>query len=328
MTLTNLKIKINMEFDFQVSNPPYRNAKGKGRGEPLWKQILKTSLSLNKKDGKISFIIPPAWMSMGDDFKKMLDGHNLTHVYAKQEAFKSFNVGSQFSHLLINNSKNYTGVTVNNENKVDYRKLGFIPLEGDDMTISILKKINNGKEKNGLFDVEWGCNRGRPKNSPVATHAEPDVRLHYNDEIYYHYALEDERLEGFDFPNISTFAKHKKKMYKWSIKPGLAQSSKKIIFTDVSNCIPFYDEGKLGLTDHARGIVVKNKKEANNIMNYLTSPLVNFLTSLIPASGSAGGVSSVINMLPKIKHIENTQEIYEFFGFTKKEIEHVETFRK
>lgn len=71
--------RCKMEFDVIIGNPPYQSGNGSGdkRGSatnPLWWQITKTSVSLLKKNGILSFITPTNILSGGDMFTSYVFG--------------------------------------------------------------------------------------------------------------------------------------------------------------------------------------------------------------------------------------------------------------
>ena len=102
--------RCDMKFDVIIGNPPYQSPKDSGnkRGSatsPLWWQITKTSLSLLKPGGTLSFITPINILNGGDSFTKMLLGDDREFDLTKVDftAADSFKVGIPICRWAVTN---------------------------------------------------------------------------------------------------------------------------------------------------------------------------------------------------------------------------------
>ena len=102
--------RCDMKFDVIIGNPPYQSANGGGdkRGSttnPLWWQITKTSLTLLKKDGILSFITPTNIVNGGDSFTKIFLGSDRKYDLNTVDftAGDSFKVGIPICRWVVAN---------------------------------------------------------------------------------------------------------------------------------------------------------------------------------------------------------------------------------
>lgn len=100
-----------MRFSVVIGNPPYQNAKkcGKIKGSaksPLWAKITKTSLSLLKKDGILSFITPDTIVAGSDELTSQYIGpdRKFDLKYLDYDVNDAFKVGIKICRTVIRNS--------------------------------------------------------------------------------------------------------------------------------------------------------------------------------------------------------------------------------
>lgn len=296
--------RLNLKFDVIVGNPPYQNNGGR---DTLWRMILECSCSLLASNGQLGFIIPPGWASMRiKENLSFLSDHNIVYSEMNTKWLKDCfpTVGSEFSILVIDNSREYQGCTVKYDDDVystsDYRTVGFIPMNYDADVEVLVSMYSALITKYGQQDIQWGCGRGRPQHSKSMISVDfPYEHRHAGEHIkwsqnssYFNCAPDDKHI----FPVYRTQAHAKKGEFSYSDVPWIAHHHKKIMFTDVNNSVAFYDEGNYGVGEHCRAIVESNPARASRIVNFLNSKLIRSLTSLFAASGSWGGIAAIVSV--------------------------------
>ena len=117
--------RCDMKFDAIIGNPPYQSPKDSGnkRGSatsPLWWQITKTSLSLLKPGGTLSFITPTNILNGGDSFTKMLLGDDREFDLTKVDftAADSFKVGIPICRWVVTNNLTVDNNVLVNDGRV------------------------------------------------------------------------------------------------------------------------------------------------------------------------------------------------------------------
>ena len=117
--------RCDMKFDVIIGNPPYQSANGGGdkRGStssPMWWQITKTSLSLLKPGGVLSFITPTNILNGGDVFTTMLLGAQREYdlIQVDFTTGDSFKVGIPICRWVVRNKLTPDNCVLVNDGRV------------------------------------------------------------------------------------------------------------------------------------------------------------------------------------------------------------------
>lgn len=250
----NIKEKWKIKgFDAIIGNPPY-NAHGNiGTGNTIWQEFTKKSLNnFLVKKGYLLFVHPPGWRKPASIRGKF---YGLFELMTKinQMIFLSINdinkgkevfkCGTRYDWYLIKKikKKSHTIIIDENNNKTDINMSEFNWLPNSN--IELIKKITNNKNKcNIICDFSY---------------SRLDKKI-----------VSKEKTEEFKYPLIYlTPLKGIRYMYSKVNNKGHFNIPKVIIGeTGMDNAINDY-KGKYGMTQDSFGIIIKNKKEGEKIIN-------------------------------------------------------------
>lgn len=147
-TLTNMK----KQFDVVLTNAPYQDSSKKSKNSGLWMKFIYLSAKLSKQ--YVQFVTPISWMNGSTTQKSnLLPIFTENLIYLNLDTAKYFNgVGSTFCDYILDlNGSNVTKVKCNDvvENLCIKNKL-FLPTELNSLTLSIIDKVFNTKNKIGF----------------------------------------------------------------------------------------------------------------------------------------------------------------------------------
>jgi len=300
-------------FDIVMGNPPYHSpSKSDNSANSLWvKFIYKSDTILNKK-GFMLIIAGNSWL--GNDINYTEKGR-MTIAKVRSKIFKKNQllfvkyggklnkffpkIDIDFCYFLMEKSNHYKKTHIVNdfgEYHNHHNDLPIIPLYDVDISFKILKNtiLSNKKRINFLNkDKEFISDKRKWKGN---------------------FSLE--KTKEHIYPSCNTSAQYNKNSYIWSKIKDKNQDIKKVIFSDSGYLSPFYDDGKYGLNSHSFGIQVKNEKESNNVIFYMNSNIVKFLSGCFPASGFENATVKIMEKMPQIDFSKSwtDEELYEYFG--------------
>lgn len=136
--------------------------------------------------------------------------------------------------------------------------------------------------------------------------------------------VSESKSAEFIWPIINTSAQYTKEKYLYSSVPHPYQSYKKVIFSVSGYTSAFYDDGKFGLSHHSRGIEVESKDHAESVISAINSKLMRYIANTKPSTGNVVGIAKVIECIFKLPYAMNDIQVYNYFGLTQMEIDHVD----
>jgi hypothetical protein len=293
----------NMEFDVIVGNPPFKNGNEVGGKSSLWRKIVAKSWSILKDDGYIAMIspqLPNTANDLGDIFTK----HQTLTVWTKIEHHFP-NIGSSFRAWIVNKSlKKYKTKFINEGIDLDLTNK---QLPDDLKSISIIDKF--------LANDTFKC----------VSSAE-----------YYHTSVADGKNDDHMFSKPSK--KHPYKLRRTSgdnyyifgaVEPSDYYTPKVTMTFSGNPHYQYHDKNNpIGTIKYQSGhIVVKNKKEGENLIALYQTKLYRFVQGQISKGGMKGSVYYSLPKLDLSRKWTDT-EIYKQFKLTKAEIECVESLTK
>ena len=245
-------------FDAVIGNPPYQPpSKDKKGGSSMWNEFVSLALSkLVKEKGYLLFVHPALWRKpdnkLHDDmFSKQI--HYLS-IHSDSDGSKLFGATTRFDYYLLENTLTYKKTHIVFEDKKEYEvlittDLPFIPNFGWSLFDKVFKKLNN----NGIItNGDSDCHTSRTYVSKIKTGE-------------YKYDL------------LNSISKTKGKTFCYSSRPHKVQHQNKVLFSNGRHIVPFYDNGKLGITQGGLYISVNDEIDGTKLVEYLNSNLVIYL---------------------------------------------------
>jgi hypothetical protein len=147
-TISNMK----KQFDVVLTNPPYQDSSKESQNSGHWMNFIYLATKLSKK--YVQFVNPISWMSGSTSQKSnLLPIFTENLIYLNLDTEKYFNgVGSTFCDYILDlDGSDVTKVKCNDvvENLYIKNKL-FLPKELTSLTLSIIDKVFNEKNKIGF----------------------------------------------------------------------------------------------------------------------------------------------------------------------------------
>jgi|LakMenEpi03Aug12_release.lakeMendotaPanAssembly.Ray.scaffolds.fasta_scaffold45164_3 16S rRNA G966 N2-methylase RsmD len=137
-----LNLKLNMEFDVVLGNPPFQSSGVQLGQSHLYPHFITKGIELIKSNGKLMYVNPPTFLK---DKIHCMDGAFIE--YFNTTAKKYFNVGSTFCWYIMskNNSNTHTLVKTDTEEfyaNIKYDGSTLIPLGNmSNISLNIIQKI-------------------------------------------------------------------------------------------------------------------------------------------------------------------------------------------
>ena len=258
------KEKWNIEgFDAVIGNPPYNLYGATNTGNTMWQHFTKASLNIFlKADGYLLYVHPPGWRKPNNKrstlyglYKLMAVENQMLYlsIHGLKDGEQTFNCGTRYDWYLIQKKPNNTKTIINDEKGnrliIDMNNFEWIPNYNIDMIEKILAKGNEEK-----------C---------------PVIRSSISHQSKW---VSKIKTDEFKYPCIySTPIKGIRYMYSNINDKGHFGVSK-VIFSESGMNNPIIDmKGHYGMTHNAIGIKVDNQKEANDLINALTSKKMKIL---------------------------------------------------
>jgi hypothetical protein len=154
-----IEFEMHMKFDVILGNPPYNWSDGENQRrnnrENLWTRFVFKSWDLLNDGGYLNMITPKSWMSPSADFgkrkiyKEIFTDGNPIYVNI-DECKRHFNVGSTFSYYIVQKDKNCKKTKVKTENsefEFDFTSVDSLPVEVNDIILSISNKFFSIQDK-------------------------------------------------------------------------------------------------------------------------------------------------------------------------------------
>ena len=303
----DIKEKWNIDgFDAVIGNPPYQppsnNKKG---GKSIWDEFVKYSLKNLKVRGLLLYVHPALWRKPGNKMRDIMFNKQIHYlsIHNKIEGSKVFGATTRYDYYLMENIDPYKKSIVYFEDKKTYEidindDLPFIPNFG----WTIFSKIIDKLDHNGIKLIgDSDCHTMRNYVSKV-------------------------KKEGYNYDLLNSISKTKGKTYCYSSKPHKCQTNKKVIFSNGETIVPFYDDGKLGVTQGGLYILVDNKEIGEKMVKYLNTNIIKLIVKATKWSNFET-TKQIFNYIPNVVYeieIINDKNIYEYFEITEEEIKIIE----
>jgi methylase of polypeptide subunit release factors len=300
----------NMNFDVIVGNPPFDDTSDDSSYTNLWSQIYKKSWSLLNKDGYLAMVTPRTWAtpkqegreSQTSEIQRLISDH--ATVINIDECARHFpKIGSSFTYsVLAKQPRNIDtkiitpgGVTTVSDLPEIITRL---PKNINTTTLSIFRKVFT----HDVFVKEKGTSlKGNMIHERDLT---PNLQKKYPYRVQY--------SDG---------------TVKWSDTKHRLQDLRKVMWPNqTSRNFPLYDDGISSPPNRGAVYLVQNKKEGQRLINYIKSPVLQFI---IQEQRTHHGVlnTEVISNIPKVDLTKDytNEELYKHFKLTKTEINYIES---
>ena len=304
----NIKEKWIIEwFDAIIGNPPYQppsnNKKG---GKSIWDEFVKYSLKNLKEKGLLLYVHPALWRKPENKMRDIMFNKQIHYlsIHNDSEGLKNFGATTRYDYYLMENIKPYKKSSVYFEDKKTYwininNDLPFIPNFG----WSVFSKIIDKLDDNGINLIgDSDCHTMRNYVSKTQS-------------------------EDYTYKLLNSISNTKGKTYCYSSRPHKCQTNKKVIFSNGRYIVPFYDNGKLGVTQGGLYILVNTDENGNKMVKYLNTNIIKLVVKATKWSNFET-TKQIFNYIPNIiNEIENINDknIYEYFEITKEEIKMIES---
>lgn len=326
-----LSTNIPITFDFIIGNPPYNNngikkvptnnkIKKTKDGNTLWFSFIKKSISLLKKNGKLSVIIPSIWMKPD----KVRSYHYLTqykiekvHCFTNTETNKIFNKMAQTPtcYFLLTKTSSNGIITLYDKISNDYVPYELkseipIPLMGQ----SIINKILTHTEK-------VGCLKVFKTNLPSKTSKISNIQ---NDS--YPYENIHTCLLKNNEPELSI---------KYSNKPQCYYNVQKLVMAHKMYGFPYLDtSGNYGISNRDNYVIIdKSYNDLIKIKEFLSTEFALYLFETTRYR-MMYLEKYIFELLPDITKLEDfpsiitNQTIMDYFNLTPEEQNTIQTYYK
>jgi hypothetical protein len=296
------------KFDVVFGNPPYQRYSTTGKangGKSLWPTFVEKSMKLLKVNGFLVFVHPAIWRKPRHTLHDLMFGNQFKYlsIHTKQEGDKVFNATTRFDWYVLQKhpSGNPTYVRFDDglsSSIVITPRTPYIANHGGD----ILAKVAMKDTMNRITAL---CN------------SECHIQREY---------VSKTQKAGYVFPCVNSTSKTKGVLCVWSKKAHSAQYLKKVVFSDNEVVLPFYDTGKVGLTQHGIYILVNSDREGILLTRFLNSKLVKYIVAATKWS-NFGTFPEIFSEIPTPYNLPENftdADVYTYFGLTPEEIGRIE----
>jgi site-specific DNA-methyltransferase (adenine-specific) len=300
-----LKMDFNgMKFDVVVGNPPYDLSSSK----KIWPEFVKLSLQLVKKLGFIGMVIPSTWLdSNGSAYKNirtnLTSGFNLTTV--SRDANNHFNVGQDICYFIAHHTKYNAKVTyINNSiiNIIDINQ-GLPKTDLEELTSKIIKKIADTMPK-----IQWILNDKKH-------HIKSSDLISCASDTHIYKIWQSTANKGYVKDEPNDYGK---------LKLAVNYSSSFYNKNTDHNNMPITVDGIGSLMGY---ILVENVEYAQKLREYLCSKPIRYFVNNYKKNHTGFSDAIKLNAIPfyDVTIPWTTNDLYQHFGLTQEEIDHIES---
>lgn len=302
-----------MKFDVVIGNPPYQstdeNGDRKSKSTNLWSRFTQKSFNLVNNDGVVAMITPSSWASNTVDinqgkiklFKDVFVKNNplAINLHTVKDHFPT--VGSTFSYFVIQKKSNDGNTKLIDEHGktiyADLRGYQNLPKIISKESMSIDRKFSKYLTNNTT------C-QGQLQGKSCLYSEVADKKFSW--PAYHTPSVEDAGKTWFTNVKHPNFDKPK------------------IIFSLSGYFRPYADDGKIGYTDMCLAYILKEGELLSSANQVFGSKLYSFYLENNKWSGF--NPKEIIRSFPVLDLTRewSDQEIYDFFGLTKDEVDYIE----
>lgn len=292
MTDEKLKKEFGVnKFDVVMGNPPfqaYQESSGKrGGGDELYMKFVNRSLELLTPNGLLVFVHPPSWRKpeYNEGRKKSknrgmfeLMTHTNQMVYLEMHDAKDGNevflAGTRYDYYILKKSKSSHNTLIKdlhgNISEVNLTEYEFLPNFNIKNVLKLFPKKTEHICELGKFNEETN----KYDNNPCILY---ERSAYGGDKAW----VSQGETSQYKYPLVHATLKDGAKFFYSNTKDKGFFGIPKVIFGDGGINEPFIDmEGKYGMTQHAIGLVIKDRKDADKLKTFLQS---NFFKNILSA---------------------------------------------
>ena len=311
-----------MKFDVVVTNPPFQDTTKRGKTQhKLWIEFTRLSFdSLLKDGGILCQVSPSSFQSPSSKILQLFKDKKVTELHLNTGKYFP-EVGSSFANYNIKNMSNDGSMsriyTENEEFDIQLDDTVFyLPNDFCKESYSIHQKV--------IFNTK---NKLKVKRDYVTCHnillwniiklKNGKIRREKN----LNSSLSKIKTDNHIYPLL-----HTNKQIWYSSKRQNFADNKKVMWSRSGYTKPFYDAGKLGITDMGYYINVDTENEGKNLAHNLNLKLFQYIFKTAKWSGF--GNEKVFVSLPIISLDRklSDEEMYDFFGLTDEEKDYVRSY--
>ena len=289
------------KFDGIIVNPPFEDKEKRGRTQhKLWIDFTKKVFNdLLIEGGILAQISPFSFASPSSKILTIFKNKIVKHIFFNQEKYFP-KVNTSICWYIIENSEYNNNITsINNKykTKIDKDTL-YIPNDFCEESINIHRKV--------MFSSK---NKLKVEKDYVTAH---NINLKKNNST-----LSKVKTNKHIYPVFHT----NRQIWYSSILQPFANKNK-VMWTRSGYTKPFFDEGKMGVTDMGYYIIVPNKDAGENLESNLKSKLFFYIFKTAKWSGFGNEI--VFSNIPVLLNKKmSDDELYSFFKLSEGEISYI-----
>ena len=327
----------NMKFDVIISNPPYQLSDG-GHGAsamPIYQKFIRQAKKLSPR--YLTMIVPSRWFTGGrglDDFRdEMLHDKRIRIIHDFPDAsmcFPGVEIKGGVSYFLWNRDNEgkckvttHYSDTMIVESERELLENGMNIFIRDSRQIDILHKVQEKNEANFIDIMSANDPFGydvRVENSYVRVRPTFSLEPFAGSCEFYYYGWRD---KGVGYTKRDTVRKGEEFIDKYKVFVPRAWGIGNVQKDKVN---PFVGKPNSVCTETYTAIGPFDSEEtANNVMSYINTKFFHFLVSIVKITQAAA--KHVYKLVP-IQNFSKSwtdKELYEKYGFTKEEINFIES---
>ena len=301
-----LTLELDMKFNVIVGNPPYQAPK---KGDySYWARFVDKAHKSLEDDGHLSMIIPAGWMSPTNDIRQ---GQRsvMRDIFAKEDTFyinidpnlgkNHFpGVGQKFTWFALRKGQyNTTTFDLGDTSiDVDIANMPMLAKETDAINLEIISKISKKVPK-------WAFTRYIMSESWDDVKFDPDTK--------------------HKFPRINGNSNHLDKIV-YSKTGCKHQSKNKVVLPYNGSEYKFVVDAGLNGCSNAYVMVLDSNELVESADVYFNSPLIKWIGKNKFTQYNEGALINSISKMDLTTKI-SLEDVYKFYGLTKKEIKYIES---
>lgn len=296
------------KFDVVLGNPPYQGFSTSGKangGKGLWCKFVEKSIKLLIEKGYLVFVHPALWRKPGNELHDLMFCKQIHYlsIHNKKDGAAMFHAATRYDWYIMQNTQSFKKTTVRFDDGtvtdiLITPQLPCIINHGVDIVEKLKESSVNGFLKAGMS-------------------FEGDARKEY---------MNKKITNKFPYPILNSSTETKGIILFGSSKPLKTQYQKKVLFSDGGDIHPFYDNGRIGETQHGLHIIVENEIEGRKIQRFLKSKLVTYIVGATKWSNYQT-FPEVFDLIPHPNNLPDNftdTQVYNYFGLTAEEICRIE----